>query len=1052
LNQKNLFFLKISKFKIGIASEYLNLMELPISPYQCRTADSSYCGTIFFNLSYKFEKKKFIFFNFNLGKIPIMLQSNKCVLFGKNEKEFLSLNECPLDPGGYFIIKGIEKVILIQEQVSANRITIEQDQSGYICAVVNSFSVSKKIRNIVFLKNQKFYFKHKLFVEDIPLFIFLKSLGFEKDREILDLIGKEYENILEWSLFEAKLAGITSKRQAIFYVLQRFNFNLIEKKSIDSRLKQKSYSENKNLFNQGMKKFILIHLSPKVFSDKNLEEKGIFLSLMVKKILSTLNRPLIINNKDYYGNKRLGLAGNIISILFEDLYRKTLKEAYKYYKQNSAKLKKSQNFELISFIRQDIITNGLEYSFSTGNWIVKKFKIEKNGVTQTLSRLSFISSISIVTKITSQNEKIRKIRGPRSLHSSQWGMICPSDTPEGESCGLVKDLTILAHISVKNKTKFVIQICYDLGIENLIFEKKEKSSLKTKFCKIFLNGRYLGIHNNPSNFIFSLRSMRRSGMINHYVSIFWDTFSEEIIIFTDEGRICRPFLTVDLGNVKIRNYEKKLFKKNFSFYKNLFRQGFLEFLDVNEQNNAFIAQDPQHINNKTTHLEVASEIVLGICASLIPFLDHNQSPRNTYQCAMGKQAIGSISFNQNQRCDTILSLLIYPQKPLVKTKMVFFSGNNRLASGINACVCILSYSGFDIEDAIILNRSSIERGFFRSLIARKHKILLKNIIFSGKKFSEKKNLEFEINEKNKLKKIENNEQIGVNQRKKNQFLNFENQLLSRFSLKEIKGQMIEKVILSSNFCEIFFVKLILRQIRHPEVGDKFSSRHGQKGICGAICFQKDLPFSNDGIIPDLVMNPHGFPSRMTVGKVIELMGAKIGSIFGKFIDGTPFNESKIGDIKKKLKLAGYSSEGKEFFFSGITGMPMIMDVFSGPVFYQKLKHMVRDKIHARGKGPCSNITRQPIEGRSKGGGLRFGEMERDCLISYGASEAIIERLLISSDLIQANFDLQTGFFTDKKKSSNTISLKLPYACKLLFQELQSMNISPRLTFGSKLKN
>uniref|UniRef100_A0A7S0VKJ2 DNA-directed RNA polymerase subunit beta n=1 Tax=Hemiselmis tepida TaxID=464990 RepID=A0A7S0VKJ2_9CRYP len=1034
-----------------MASEYLNLMELPISPFQCRTTDSSYSGTIFLDLSYKFEKKKFRFFNYNLGKIPIMLHSNKCILFSKNENEFLSLNECPLDPGGYFIIKGIEKVILIQEQVSANRINIEQDQNGLICAVVNSFSSNKKIRNVVFLKNQKLYFHHKLFIEDIPLFIFFKSLGFEKDSEIFDLIGKEYESILEWSQFETKLAGISSKRQAIFYIIQRFNFNFFEKKTGDAALKIKSFPESEILFKEGLSKFILIHLSPKIFSDENLEEKGIFLSLMVKKIFLSLNQPLIVDNKDYYGNKRLSLAGNIVSILFEDFYLKTLKEGYKYYKLNSAKLKKGQNLDLISFLRQDIITNGLEYSFSTGNWIVKKFKIEKNGVTQTLSRLSFISSISIVTKITSQNEKIRKIRGPRSLHSSQWGMICPSDTPEGESCGLVKDLTILAHISAKNKTKFVIQICYDLGVENLIYSKKKNFSQEKIFSKIFLNGRYLGIHDNPSNFVFSFRSMRRSGMLNYYISIFWDPFSEEIFICTDEGRICRPFLIVDFGKVRIKNLEKKMIGKNLNFFRDLFRQGFLEFLDVNEQNNAFIAKDSRSINNKTTHLEITSEIVLGICASLIPFLDHNQSPRNTYQCAMGKQAIGSISFNQHQRCDTILSLLIYPQKPLVKTKMVYFSGNNRLATGINACVCILSYTGFDIEDAIILNRSSIERGFFRSIISRKHKILLKNFNFSTKNNSDKKISNLKKYERKKANKIENHDEMSRRLPKKNHFTDFENQIFSRFSLKEIRGEMIEKVILSSNFLEIFFVKLILRQIRQPEVGDKFSSRHGQKGICGALCFQKDLPFSNNGIIPDLIMNPHGFPSRMTVGKVIELMGAKMGSIFGKFIDGTPFKQSKIEKIKKKLQNAGYSSEGKEFFFSGVTGIPMLMDVFSGPVFYQKLKHMVKDKIHARGKGPCSNITRQPIEGRSRGGGLRFGEMERDCLISYGASESIIERLLISSDLIQASFDLQTGFFTDRKKTSNTVSLKLPYACKLLFQELQSMNILPRLTFGSKFK-
>mmetsp|Transcript_65905 Transcript_65905/g.162225 ORF Transcript_65905/g.162225 Transcript_65905/m.162225 type:complete len:684 (+) Transcript_65905:123-2174(+) len=680
--------------------------------------------------------------------------------------------------------------------------------------------------------------------------------------------------------------------------------------------------------------------------------------------------------------------------------------------------------------------------------MVKPYQLEKNGITQLLSRLSFISTLSMLTKINSQNEKIRKVRGPRSLQTSQWGMVCPTETPEGESCGLVKDLAILAHITTAQKSKYLLEICFKLGAETFVFSKISSIKTSSDFVKIFLNGRYVGFHSQPSTFLYAFRSLRRSGMINKYISIYWDTFSSEIKILSDSGRICRPFMVVNSGKCKINNFEKSLLKKEALFMENLSRKGFVEFLDVNEQNNAFISHDLKSLKVRSSHLEITPEIILGICGNLIPFSDHNQSPRNTYQCAMGKQAIGSISYNQNQRCDTVLSILLYPQKPLVRTKTVYFSGNNRLTSGINTCVCIMSFSGYDIEDSIIMNRSSTERGLFRSFVMRKHKILVKDFL------SEKKSLTTTNKKFLNNKKSDNIQKVGdlFSNVTSNSFYDLGQIILSQVSHKEISGEMVEKIIISSNFRELFFAKLVIRQIRKPEVGDKFSSRHGQKGICGFLCFQKDIPFSNDGVIPDLIMNPHGFPSRMTIGKMFELLNGKNSAYSGNFKDGTAFIEPKKKAVDRNLRKLGFNSKGNDFFFSGISGQLLKMEIFSGPVFYQKLKHMVKDKIHARTRGPRSPLTKQPIEGRSKEGGQRFGEMERDCLISYGASDSIIERLIFSSDLLFINIDLDTGLPTYKEINSRIISIRIPYACKLLFQELQSMNILPRLIFEKKKKN
>jgi len=412
---------------------------------------------------------------------------------------------------------------------------------------------------------------------------------------------------------------------------------------------------------------------------------------------------------------------------------------------------------------------------------------------------------------------------------------------------------------------------------------------------------------------------------------------------------------------------------------------------------------------------------------------------------MSKQAISSISFNQENREDTVLSLLAYPQKPLVKTKTMNIVGNHWISHGINTCICIMSYSGYDIEDSIILNRSSINLGFFRNFLLRRHKLILKNNtsykdildIIDQKNFKKEKILNpsqptnsiFKINLSNKIKSSDN-------------FFKKKNVLLESIFQKNTNG-IIKKVISTSNDLDVFFVKIIIRQCRKPEVGDKFSSRHGQKGICGLICFNKDLPFSNDGIIPDLIMNPHGFPSRMTIGKMFELVEAKSSSLLGKFQNGNSFQEKSFEDISLELKSLGYSPSGEDLFFSGITGMPLKSKITSGPIFYQKLKHVVQDKIHARSKGKRSSLTKQPIEGRSKGGGLRFGEMERDCIVSFGAAELAIERLMTSSDCFDIFLDPRTGFLTNEKSQKKLVSFKLPYACKLLFQEMQAMNIIPR---------
>ncbi|KAB2054988.1 hypothetical protein ES319_A11G005000v1 [Gossypium barbadense] len=508
--------------------------------------------------------------------------------------------------------------------------------------------------------------------------------------------------------------------------------------------------------------------------------------------------------------------------------------------------------------------------------------------------------------------------------------------------------------------------------------------------------------------------------------------------------------------------------------------GLVEYLDVNEENNALIALYEGEVTPETTHIEIEPFTILGVNAGLIPYPHHNQSPRNTYQCAMGKQAMGNIAYNQLCRMDTLLHILVYPQRPLVTTRTIELVGYDKLGAGQNAAVAVMSCSGYDIEDAIVMNKASLDRGFGRCIVMKKYS----NIIQKSETGASDSILRPQRTGPGSEKmQILDDDGIAA----PGEIIRPNDILLNKVSIhtkgipvssepimdsayrpgkqlyKGPEGEscVLDRVALSSDQKGNLSIKFLIRHTRRPELGDKFSSRHGQKGVCGIIIQQEDFPFSERGICPDLIMNPHGFPSRMTVGKMIELLGGKAGVSCGRFHYGSAFGEpsghaDKVETISETLIKHGFCYNGKDFIYSGITGFPLQAYIFMGPIYYQKLKHMVLDKMHARGNGPRVMLTRQPTEGRAQKGGLRVGEMERDCLIAYGASMLIYERMMLFSDPYDAqvcrkcgligyySHKLKTGFCSSCKIGENVSSMKLPYACKLLIQELQSMNIVPRL--------
>ena len=935
--------------------------------------------------------------------------------------------------------------------------------SGQVTCQVTSSTHGTKTRTNVTTKAGKYYLKHSSMEKDIPIGVIFKAMGVTSDQEIVQMVGTEDLMMTAFaaSLEECNRAFIFTQLQALKYIASKMKV-----KKFFSGVKKSPIEDARDI----LANTILAHVPVENF---NFKMKAVYLALMVRRVIEAQGDDKSIDDRDYYGNKRLELAGSLLSLLFEDLFKRLNWELKNIADKNIPKVKAAQ-FDIIKHIRSDTISIGLESAISTGNWIIKRFRMERLGVTQVLSRLSYISALGMMTRVNSQFEKTRKVSGPRSLQPSQWGMLCPSDTPEGESCGLVKNLALMTHITTEVKEAPIVRLAFNAGVEDIHLLSGEELSNRSIFT-VFLNGNILGVIKNFVRLVNTFRAARRVGFIDGFVSIYTHMKTRTVQISSDSGRLCRPYIIVSSkGKPKVKEkHIKRLINEQLTF-DDFLGKGLVEYLDVNEENDSNIAlYERDIVPEVTTHLEIEPFTLLGVCAGLIPYPHHNQSPRNTYQCAMGKQAMGTIGLNQKNRIDTLMYNLVYPMRPMVKSRTIELINFEEMPAGQNAIVAVMSYSGYDIEDAIILNRASLDRGYARCLVYRNSKTTMKRyanqtadrILGPLVDPSTKKPIW-----KHDVLDLDGIASPGLQVETKQVLVNKSMPTVTRDPIdgsgnagqREVEYQdtpgsykgalpaYIEKVMVSSNADDFYLIKLLLRQTRRPELGDKFSSRHGQKGVTGLIVQQEDMPFNHEGICPDMIMNPHGFPSRMTVGKLMELIGGKAGVLEGKFHYGTAFGGSKVDDICDELVKNGYNYQGKDILTSGITGEPLEAYIYQGPVYYQKLKHMVVDKMHGRARGPRAILTRQPTEGRSREGGLRLGEMERDCLIAYGASMLLVERLMISSDAFDVDVCNKCGLLGYKgwchncRSSSSVSSIQIPYACKLLFQELQAMNIVPRL--------
>ena len=1027
-----------------------------------------------------------------IGKMPIMLRSDICLLSQYSHVGIDKTCECKYDPGGYFIINGSEKTVLAQERIAENRIYVRESKSNskwlYTADMksIPDFKIisPKQIMLMIAGKNNGFghpiYVKIQRIKQPIPLFVLFRVLGVISDIDIVNHIVlqsndqcDQVQNMifsLKASIVEAN--AYTNQEEAFEYFISQISYSFNDK-----------YSKQKVDYAKDI-------IKTDIFPHCRTETERVYLlGYMTNKILQCKLGMLSPDDRDSYVNKRIDLVGSLLNNLFRNYMNKVVKdltkEVIKEINNGSWKSKDDymniiNNRNIHKFVKSSTIEGGIKRALSTGDFAVKSPNSTKVGVAQVLNRLTYISSLSHLRRINTPIDKTGKLVPPRKLHNTSWGYICPAETPEGASVGIVKNISYMAHVTIPSNSDSLYEIVQDKIIK--LSDIQQPNDCYNK-VKMFINGCWVGIVKDPKQMYDDLKHKKYSGIINIYTSVVFDISNLEIRICNDAGRLTRPLLRVQNNKLVFNEnigdmLQKKEIKWDDLCCNHKLEDTVIEYIDPEEQEYSMISMNPNQIIEQKdttygyTHSEIHPSTIFGILASCIPFPEHNQSPRNTYQCAMGKQAMGIYVSNYQYRMDKTSYVLSYPMRPLVDTRLMSLMNLNQLPSGEMVVVAIATYTGYNQEDSLIVNKSAIDRGLFAATI------------YHTEKDEDKKNHgDEEIRckpDKSNTKgmKLANYEHLNSNGLIKENTLLGKNDIImgKKVPIKEnrndnrkiIKFQDLSKLYKTSeddtyidkNYIDrngegYTFCKVRIRTFRKPVIGDKFSSRSGQKGTIGLVLPEEDMPFTSDGIRPDIIINPHAIPSRMTIAQLKETIMGKILLELGLYGDGTSFNDFPIQNICDEMQKYGFEKHGNEIMYDGMTGNQMESSIFMGPTFYQRLKHMVNDKVHSRNDGPKVVLTRQPADGRARSGGLRFGEMERDCMISHGASSFTKERIYDASDKYELMICKNCGMNVCYNNSSihycrycdnrsDFTKIKIPYACKLLFQELTTMNVIPRI--------
>ena len=1054
------------KIRLGkIKLQQPRIMELDgsvthVAPVEARLRNLTYGSPIMLECSIVEDEKILESRFIHIGDIPVMVKSNACILHNLPETKLIELGEDPKDPGGYFVINGSERVIIGLEDLSYNKIIVDTEETTgnlvYKAKVYSSIVGYRAKLELIMRPDGSIVAKIPGSPVDIPLITLIRALGLESDKDIAD--GVSLNSIIQDELepsFE-KAGEIITSRDAIVYISKRIAPGMLEEFQI---------KRAETLLDWGL----LPHLGK---NPENRNEKALFLGEATCKLIELRLNLVASDDKDHYGNKVIKFAGQMLADLYRTAFRNLVRDM-KYQLERSGQ-KRGIN-AVAAAVRPGIISDKLNNAIATGNWGRGRV-----GVTQLLDRTNYISTISHLRRIQSPLSRSQPNFEARDLHSTHFGRICPAETPEGSNCGLVKNIALSSIISVSVSVSEIIEKLYELGAHPV---EEASDILRKNGTRIFVDGRLIGYYDNGQLLTDTLRSLRRSGKIHAHVGIYYysnenKNATKRLYVSCNSGRILRPLAIIKEGKPVITLDVLDLIKRNMKSWSDLLWMGMIELIDANEEENCYVALDFTSLQQSHTHLEIYPPSILGVGASIIPYPEHNQSPRNTYESAMAKQSLGFSTPLMNASTYVRQHFMLYPQIPVVTTKAINLLGLEERPTGQNCIVTVLPFEGYNIEDAVVFNKSSVDRGLGRTFFYRVYEAEAKQYPGGMKDKFEIPSSEANIRGYRGEKSYRLLEDDGAIMHES--IVNGGDILIGRTSPPrfmeeykefEVKGPyrrdtsigvrpsengVVDSVVMTQSVDGGKMYKIRVRDMRIPEIGDKFASRHGQKGVIGMLVPQEDLPYTEDGIVPDVMINPHAFPSRMTVGQFMESIAGKSSSLRGKVVDGSAFVGEKVDDLKGILEKYGFKSTGKEVMYDGRTGKKFNAEVYIGVVYYQKLHHMVADKIHSRARGQVQMLTKQPTEGRARGGGLRFGEMERDCLIAYGASMMLKDRLLEESDKAEVNICERCGLLAyydvkqrryvcrvdgDRAKISSVV---IAYAFKLLLQEMISLNVAPRL--------